>query len=31
LLEDHPKGRNFARKNNSDLRRGGGGKDKMKP
>ena len=30
-LEYHPKGRNFASKNNSDLRRGGGGKDKMKP
>jgi hypothetical protein len=30
-LEYHPKGRNFASKNNSDVRRGGGGKDKMKP
>ena len=30
-LEYHPKGRNFASENNSDLRRGGGGKDKMKP
>jgi hypothetical protein len=29
-LEYHPKGRNFASENNSD-RRGGGGKDKMKP
>jgi hypothetical protein len=30
-LENHPKGRNFASENNSDLRRGGGGKDKMEP
>jgi hypothetical protein len=30
-FEYHPKGRNFASENNSNIRRSGGGKDKMKP